>query len=84
MDGIALSELRIDPKKRSSLWRQAIKIFQRLRKRGHKASTSVYEALGKCCIRGAPDMVYEALKNCGVPEFLAYSFAKQSLKTMPG
>jgi hypothetical protein len=84
MDGIALSELRTDPKKRSSLWRQAIKIFQRLRKNGNKASTSVYEILGKCCIRGSPDMVYEALKNCGVPEYLAYSIAQQSLKTMPG
>ena len=84
MDGIAVSELRIDPKQRSSLWRQAIKIFQRLRQNGHKASTSVYEVLGRCCIRGVPDILYEALKNAGVPEYIAYSIAQQSLAGMPG
>ena len=83
MDGIAMSELRTDPKHRSSLWRQALKIFQRLRKRGHKASTAVYEVLGKCCVRGAPDMVYEGLKSCGIPEYIAYSIAQKSLKSMP-
>ena len=84
MDGIAISELRTDPKHRSSLWRQALKIFQRLRKRGHKASTAVYEVLGKCCVRGAPDMVYEGLKSCGIPEYIAYSIAQKSLQSMPG
>ena len=84
MDGIALSEKRSSPTSRSGFWRQALSVFARLRKNGHKATTHVYELLGKCCIRGAPDQVYEALKWAGVPEYLAYSMAQRSLNTIPG
>ena len=82
MDGIALSESRVDPRKRSSLWRQALLVLHKLRKKRHKATTAVYEVLTKCCVRGSPEQVYEGLKWAGVPEYLCYSIAQKALNTM--
>eukprot|EP00945_MAST-04E_sp_MAST-4E-sp1_P004399 g4399.t1 len=79
MDGIAISESRVDPKKRSSLWRQALRVLSKLREKGHKATTAVHEVLARCCVRGSPEQVYEGLKWAGIPEYLCYSIAQKAL-----
>ena len=84
MDGIAISESRVDPKKRSSLWRQALRVLSKLREKGHKATTAVHEVLARCCVRGSPEQVYEGLKWAGIPEYLCYSIAQKALSSLPG
>ena len=77
MDGIAMSELRTDPEASVEFVATSIKNISTPAQTVAIKPQQFMKYLVNAVVRGAPDMVYEGLKSCSIPEYIAYSIARR-------
>jgi pentatricopeptide repeat protein len=70
----------IDACRQACQWRRALSVFHHMTQQDIKPNTATYSVITDACARARIDdapLVYESMKYCGVPEYLAYSTAQR-------